>query len=323
MSRIPVPPSVHATLTKISRGTGPIVVGPWLSEVGYELLYWIPFVAWAQAQYGWDPDRLVVVSRGGCQAWYAHITRRYLDLLSWVTPDAFRAANAERVRTAARRTEKQFTVGPFDHAMLAHVQAHLGVKPAVLHPSLMYGMFRLCRPWRPEWQRFARHQPFRPVQPLPGLPARYVAVRCYTSSICPDTAETRGQLADLLRELLQDSDVVLLHTGVQCDDHAEYRFPSATGRLHQIDGLMTPATNLDIQTRAIAGASRFVGTYGGFAYLAPLLGVAADTVYVSTKALRKLGHHLTVAQRLFASDPRYGALTVASLHAPREAYVYA
>ena len=45
---------------------GPIVVGPWLGEVGFELLYWIPFLRWALAEAGIAADRVTVVSRGGC-----------------------------------------------------------------------------------------------------------------------------------------------------------------------------------------------------------------------------------------------------------------
>ena len=31
---------------------GPLIVGPWTSEVGYEALYWVPFLAWAADHYG-------------------------------------------------------------------------------------------------------------------------------------------------------------------------------------------------------------------------------------------------------------------------------
>ena len=36
---------------------------------------------------------------------------------------------------------------------------------------------------------------------------------------------------------------------------------------------MTPENNLAVQTEVIRGAEAFVGTYGGFSYLAPLCGV--------------------------------------------------
>src|SRR5687767_8551319 len=57
-------------LEKTAAGDAPIVVGPWTGEVGFELLYWIPFVRWACAEFGIDPRRLLVISRGGVGSWY-------------------------------------------------------------------------------------------------------------------------------------------------------------------------------------------------------------------------------------------------------------
>ena len=44
---------------------GPIVIGPWIGEVGFELLYLIPFLNRALRTYKLEDRRLVVVSRGG------------------------------------------------------------------------------------------------------------------------------------------------------------------------------------------------------------------------------------------------------------------
>src|SRR5438128_835759 len=49
----------------------PIVVGPWLGEVGFELLYWIPFVAWFAECFDVPRERLLVLSRGGTWSMYA------------------------------------------------------------------------------------------------------------------------------------------------------------------------------------------------------------------------------------------------------------
>ena len=35
-----------------------IVVGPWLGEVGFELLYWVPFLQWAVDAAGLEPLRM-------------------------------------------------------------------------------------------------------------------------------------------------------------------------------------------------------------------------------------------------------------------------
>ena len=42
---------------------------------------------------------------------------------------------------------------------------------------------------------------------------------------------------------------------------------------------MHPRENLHVQSAIVAGASAFVGTYGGFSYLAPFLGVPSTAYY--------------------------------------------
>ena len=60
---------------------------------------------------------------------------------------------------------------------------------------------------------------------------------------------------------------------------------------------MTPATNLEIQTAVVAHARAFIGTYGGFAYLAPLCGVPA-TVFHSEDEFYE--HHRQLADVTFS-----------------------
>ena len=59
-----------------------------------------------------------------------------------------------------------------------------------------------------------------------------------------------------------------------------------------------PETNLDVQTRIIAGAEAYVGTYGGFSYLAPFVGTHALTFYSHITGFRF--DHLEVAKRVFS-----------------------
>ena len=44
-------------------------------------------------------------------------------------------------------------------------------------------------------------------------------------------------------------------------------------------GVTSPARNLEVQTAVVANAEAFVGTYGGFAYLAPFYGVRSLSDY--------------------------------------------
>ena len=59
---------------------------------------------------------------------------------------------------------------------------------------------------------------------------------------------------------------------------------------------MRPADNLAVQTAAIAGARAFIGTYGGFSYLAPLCGVPTVAVY---SVYNYFAHHLEMARVVF------------------------
>ena len=52
------------------RARDTIVAGPWLGEVGFELLYWVPFLRWFAERFHVAPERLLVVSRGGTASWY-------------------------------------------------------------------------------------------------------------------------------------------------------------------------------------------------------------------------------------------------------------
>ena len=291
-------------VTMLGRQDRPIVVGPWLTEIGFELLYWIPFLAWAKAYANLHDDQLIVVSRGGAAPWYQHISPHYTDILSLYSADEFRARNDARVHEQKGRL-KHIDLGEFDRDIVDRVRSarRLG-KVRVLHPSLMYNLFNVF--WRQQApitlvEAFSVFRPL-PKLPLGGLaahlPREYVAVKFYGNTALPDTAGNRAFIARALNELTRTSDVVLLNTGRQYDDHADF-VPAARDRLHLVDGLMTPATNLEVQTRIISGAKAFVGTYGGFCYLAPFHGTSTAAYFSHATAFRF--DHLEVAKRVFAS----------------------
>jgi hypothetical protein len=54
-------------LLRIAHSDEPFVVGPWTGEVGFELLYWAPFVRWVLRKFNIDPSRVTLVSRRNCR----------------------------------------------------------------------------------------------------------------------------------------------------------------------------------------------------------------------------------------------------------------
>jgi hypothetical protein len=300
---------VRDRLARLARGTRPIVIGPWTGEVGFELLYWIPFVQWATEAFGLDPRRLLVLSRGGVQAWYGHITSQYEDAFRYVSPDRFHAAATDR--------KKQHNVRPFERDLLRQVVRARGLtRVQLLHPSLMYDAYKAF--WRydataPRLEAMARFRRLPPVDlgaAAPELPTDFVAVRFYFSTCFPDTPANRALAAGVIEGLAARHDVVLLNNDIVVDDHRDFA-PGAQGRVHQLTAHMQPETNLAVQTAVISRARAFVGTYGGYSYLAPLYGVNSVAYYSAATFKR---HHVVLAQRAFQ---KLGHATVTPLDVAR------
>ncbi len=291
-------------VTMLGRSGRPIVMGPWLSETGFELLYWIPFLAWAKTYGNFDPSQLTVISRGGTASWYSRITSNYEDIFAMYTPDEFRVANEARIHEQQGRL-KHVALTSFDKAIVDKVVAKRGlVDPLVLHPSLMYRLFSLFWFQKTSMALVEGFTSFAPLEAPPlgslaeHLPKRYVAAKFYGNVALPDTPENRAFTAAYLEMLTERTDVVLLSTGQRFDDHLD--MPRVNrARLHTIEHLMTPETNLDVQTRVIAGAQAFVGTYGGFSYLAPFVSIDTLAFYSHVNGFRF--DHLEVAKRVFSA----------------------
>ena len=314
---------IRRRVTRLAESTRPVLVGPWSGEVGFELLYWIPFVTWALREADVNPRRLIIVSRGGPQSWYSHLGGRYVDLLSSTSPEAFRS------RTETQK--KQREVGAFDRAMLRQVIAAARLeRPTLLHPGLMYRLFRPF--WNQEatvhrvddYTRYERIHVGPDSTLAARLPSDYVAVRFYFSSSFPDTPDNRAFADSIVRSLASSTHVVMLGPGFRVDDHRDFA-PAVSSRIHAVDDLMTPDRNLEIQTAVIAGARAFVGTYGGYAYLAPFCNVPAIAFYSNRDGFH--AYHLELADRVFrrmntaslvALDVRDAAVLRAALGAAQD-----
>jgi hypothetical protein len=308
--------AVERMVNRIARHDRPIIVGPWVSEVGFELLYWIPFLNWARTRGSLDPARLVVVSRGGCADWYRDIGVRYVDLFDYYTPEHFRAHSEQR-RTAGRSKARTMTEFDRDTLKLVRQSLHLGGTD-LLHPMHMYRLFQAF--WQ-ERAAFDTVERFLPYAPLPAidtsevagsLPDDFVAARFYFNDSFPDTEENRGFVARLLAAVSETTDVVVLNPRAQLDDLQDVPVV-ARRRIHAIADLLAPRTNLEVQSRVIARARAFVGTHGGLSYLGPLYGVKSLSFYSApTPSMRR---HLDVARRAFTAmmPGSYVALDVSDL----------
>ena len=284
---------LRARMERLVRSNLPIIVGPWGGEVGFELLYWIPFLQALRQAYPIDPERLIVISRGGVRPWYGHVGGEYVETFDLTTPEAF--------REATEAVKKQRNPRGFEKAIVKATMRARGLRRVhLIHPSLMYELFwsywadRATLSHIDEFASFRRLPPAAASLP-PGLPGDYVAVRFYFSDCFPDTPSNREFIARTLDALTARTHVVLLNTPFAVDDHSDF-VASRSDRVHTIAEHMSPPTNLATQTAVIANARAFVGTYGGYAYLAPFYGVNSIAFYSRTTFKRQ---HLDLAHRVF------------------------
>lgn len=304
---------VRSEIAELASGDGPVLAGPFVGEVGFELLYWLPFVRWAVEQEPGLRGRLVLVSRGGTASWAADLdVAGYVDVLSLVSPE-------DLVRR--RPFLKQREVSAFDEELLAAVRDHLSVHDAgVLHPSSLYNLYYDVV--KRDRRAFAAAvtptdggasglaASYRPIAapaglpPEAGLPDEYVAVRFYGRASLPDSAENQALVRRLVANLADKVPVVLLGHDLELDDHSDIGAGRGE-RIFTTAHLMRPADNLEVQTRVLAGARGFVGTYGGLSYLAPSLGLPSLALSSSLESLQPW--HLDLAQQVFAM-PGFGSL---------------
>ncbi|MEO2195502.1 MAG: hypothetical protein ABGY72_05340, partial [bacterium] len=308
--------AIPRIIDKLHKGNRPLIVGPWLSEVGFEILYWLPFLNWVKTYRQFDPERLIVVSRGGVAPWYKGIGARYVDVFDFFTPEQLKQRNEERI---AEGQMKQRVLTEFDREVVKLVKHATERRDAeVFHPMFMYRLFY------PYWKSRASTnliESFSVFGRLPAidasdvtshLPDDYVAVRFYYNSAFPENAENSDFVRRLLTRVTEITDVVLLNPGFRVDDHWDLK-PDVTRRVHSIEHLLEPRINLEVQTKVISGARAYVGNYGGLSYVAPFYGVRSLAFYSSPQHVAP--HHLDLMYRAAATLKRgsFVALDVHSL----------
>ena len=297
----------HVT-REIARSTsGTIVVGPWLGEVGYEVLYWIPFLNWLKDRYRVTPDQLIVATRGGAGAWYGDLTQNCVEIFDHLAPTDFARLNDVRRKQVEGGGQKHTAYSALDREILGRIGRDREVHPDhVLHPSLMFRLFKQFWLGNRSLEFVLHRTRFLPVRlhrPAPvDLPREFVAIKFYSSRALPDTPDVQRALAELVRPLARRMPIVVLDTGLGLDDHTDYTIKGLTGAT-SLRGVMTPRDNLAVQADVIQRASLFVGTCGSVAWLAPMLGVPTVAVYADDRLLAPHLYFSRHAYRLMSAAP--------------------
>lgn len=266
-------------LKRLARSKKPIVLGPWRSEVGFESLYWLPFLRWAAQYAGLSPKRFLAVTRGGAGLLYGCAEH-----------DLFQLRSVEEVRLENQydwqhaQLQKQMRCTDWDRDVLKSAAAKVlgrGEQYHILHPSWMYWALE------PFWNEqrgmgyLASMTDYAPITKMPyptiELPPKYVAMKWYARATFPaHHPPVRDAVAQITGMVAAQTPVVLLSGHPDVDDHADIdvQHPNVI-RLPRVSA----EQNLGQQIQVLAHATAFVGTYGGMAQLALRLGVPSVSLY--------------------------------------------
>jgi hypothetical protein len=263
----------EATVARAARRGDRLLAGPFLGEVGYELLYWIPALRRLLAEHEVERERVTVLARGGAAVWYRDLAADAVEVLDLLPSDDYLPALVERRR--GEGGTKQFFPGALDSRLIDLALERVG-KATVVHPLLVYSRLRFLLEGLQAPEQALYLADYRRIRlderPLPGgCPDDYVAVKLYFSDPFPDCEPSRQLAAEVLERVAAESDVVVLSSGVQLDEHREW-VPDGP-RVHDASRWVTPRDNLAVQSAILARARAFVCTYGGFSYLGPMLAV--------------------------------------------------
>ena len=173
----------------------------------------------------------------------------------------------------------------------------------VISPALMYALFAPLWARRRPYTLLERNTVFAPL--AAAAKDDFVAVRAYWSRAFPDTRRNRDALAEIVAALARRRPVTVIHSGGRYDDHEDWAAPELPGvtHLHPAD----PATNLRVQSEAIARARALVTVHGGFAHLGPFLGTPTLALHSTTDWVQA---HEDAARRAVRALPGASLVTL-------------
>lgn len=285
----------------LSLGKRPILAGPWRSEVGFEILYWIPWLHQFMLDYQIPKERMIAIGRGGSAEWYGVNG----------TADLYEHVPVETVRQWGLRASQQ--TGSIKQqrreAWEAHVcglTAHaLGVpRYHVLSPCWMYGLLapfwegKTSQRWLNNRLAHMKTMPAPPIAPAlqAKLPKDFLAMRWYTRPTWPFREDLLLWTRQLVEKAAKTGPVILIDS-FHADDHADInlgQIPNVSKLSDLID--MTPLNNLAVQAQVIARAKAYIGTYGGMSQLAMRFGVPTLALYKDFG--QTAPEHLSLTQHL-------------------------
>jgi hypothetical protein len=257
----------------------PLVCGPFVGEIGFETLYWIPFLARLLESPALEGRRVVVMSRGGAEQLYRRLPApqgiEYLDVVDLLGQDEFLAFERQRIGDDPPR-KNQKAASEFENALVEQAGLIDGVQ---VRPAQMFRMLK-------------RH-PVERVLAFPWRPAaaereELTVAKFWFGGQFPATDDNLTFLRRRLVDLMSNGPVVAIDNAFTLELNAAVDDPfRAICREVGVPTMSTTSyrSNLAEQIELVARASRLAATYGGFSYLGLYTGTEIESYYSAPRTV--------------------------------------
>ena len=303
----------------ISSSPDLIICGPWLSEIGFELLYWIPFLN--KKLQGYENIKKVIISRGGVTDWYKHLSKvEYIELNSTKYDENLKSYKNLKLK---ERSQKQTYITSFEKKIIENSIKDMNInnkKIHIIHPSEFFNLFRpyfLDQSKINEFINFLYPKSYESIDKFKNylnsdlIKEGFISMKIYSSSNFLNTLpytniQTFNFINQIIEDLLDKYNLILLNFDSN-DDHEQIKidlskFKNKKYKIYFINNIfknINYENNIDIQNFIISNSKFFIGTYGGFSYLPPLYQKKSYALITNeTKVIKR---HQLIQKNLFGN----------------------
>lgn len=291
---------VEALKSEIQRGVSRgkrIIVGPWTGEVGYEILYWMPFCR-ALLDSQEFRDATIIVTRGGVGAYYWAGANEY----DYFSDTNIQLGDLVTEKEKIFRSQKQLAETKRERLLLEH----MGIDERTdiqLHPKHMFLLFApfFNAHTSDLFSRDSLLPYLRPVNLVTPAASRAKDGYCYIDIYeRPSFKPTDGNAAEIVAKMNSWASLsgaypyrsVKLSSSV--DEHNAYDLYDSISIESEEIGIVG---NLRRKVELIRNASNAVMTYGGLAYIAYAANVPVLTLRTTDRFIMK--EHEALATMLY------------------------
>ena len=260
-----------------------LIIGPWHSEIGYELLYWIPYISKRISNIFKKYKRIIVISRGGVKCWYDWIDGAEYYNIEDVEPDLLKKIFKDR---KDGEFKKKMSFGKYERKIIKSVckKVTLNIDDCdIIDPSFMYLSI---------WSYLSKE---KGIKSLIGILQKnfkfnkksskeielnnlkpYIAIKIYSNSCFQIKDVTNFYEKKILKILeaisLLNVNLIVLDFDAK-DDHTQFDFKKkifSNIKLKYFNNLYPNINfnkNVNIQNDIVKSSLFLLSSYGGFSYL--------------------------------------------------------